>query len=192
MSGYNWFAGNTLQHTATHPNTLQHTATHCNTLQHTATHFNTLQHTATHCNTLQHTASHSKMSGYDRFAGAEGLRGLCHVKSVVADRCVAARGSVLQRAAVCCVVLQCAAMTRLRRGEPARLFHVESVVPDRCVAVCYSVLQYAVVCCSVLQCAVVCCSVSQYAAACCSVLHCAACAAMTRLRRGGPAQCVSR
>ena len=28
----------------------------------------------------------SKNSGYDRFAGPEGLRGLCNVKSVVADR----------------------------------------------------------------------------------------------------------
>jgi len=91
MSGYNWFAGNTL----------------CNTLQHTQTRCNTLQHTATHC---QHTASHSKMSGYDRFAGAEGLRGLCNVKSVVADRCVAACGSAVQCVAAFCSVLRCAAV----------------------------------------------------------------------------------
>lgn len=29
-----------------------------------------------------------KSSGFDRFAGVEGLRGLCHVKSIVIDRCV--------------------------------------------------------------------------------------------------------
>eukprot|EP00802_Teleaulax_amphioxeia_P007478 Tamp_07484.p1 GENE.Tamp_07484~~Tamp_07484.p1 ORF type:complete len:654 (-),score=134.46 Tamp_07484:393-2354(-) len=37
----------------------------------------------------------SKMSGYDRFAGPEGLRGLCHVKSVVADRFVYRGGPFL-------------------------------------------------------------------------------------------------
>jgi len=57
----------------------------------------------------------------------------------------------MQRAAVCCSVLQC-------------------------VAVCCSVLQCAAVCCSVLQCAAVCrmWRLICYIAVCCSVLQCVA------------------
>ena len=58
-------------------------------------------------------------------------------------RCVAACCSVLQRAAVCCSVLQSHWESQFHSKD-----HFES---RRCVAVCCSVLQYAAVCCSVLQ-----------------------------------------
>ena len=45
------------------------------------------------------------MSGYDRFAGPEGLRGLCNVKSVVADRfvCACLRASCVRASVFACV-----------------------------------------------------------------------------------------
>jgi len=62
-----------------------------------------------------------------------------------------------QGVAVCCSVLQCAAIRW-------------SVL--KCVA--RDVLQCLAVCCSVLQCVAVCCSVLQFVAVCCSVLQCVA------------------
>ena len=57
------YAGNTLQHTATHCNTLQHTATRCIVTNHSEENQgNTLQHTATHCNIPHISWGHSRTS----------------------------------------------------------------------------------------------------------------------------------
>ena len=87
---------------------------------------------------------------------------------------------MLQCVAVCCSVLQSAAVRPLPFSVARRPFvsypprHL-SHPPQRCVAVCgCRVLQCAAVCCSVLQCAAACCSVLQRDAVCCSVLQCVA------------------
>ena len=58
-------------------------------------------------------------------------------------------GSVLRYDAVCCSMLQCA-------------------------AVWCSVLRYVAVCCSTMQCVTIGCSVLQYVTVCCCMLHCVA------------------
>ena len=141
---------NTRKHTAIRCNTLQHTATYCNTLQHTSTRCNTLQHSTTLCNTLQHTATlpHTDTHRDDLCLKKELIS--CQASSftrrsfrpntiwcwedLLAIR-VVKFGCVLQCVAVCCSVLQCAALvlggfTSNPRGE-VRV----------CTAVCWSVLQ---------------------------------------------------
>ena len=71
-----------LHHFASHCNTLQHNVTLCITLHRTTTHCNALLHIATHCNTVQ-----------------EGTG--CNISG---------GRNVLQCVAVCCSVLQCAAV----------------------------------------------------------------------------------
>jgi len=87
----------------THYNTSKHTHTHYNTLQRTAIHCITLQHSATHCNTVGLFCRKSKQDNAE--GGGEGGGGL----QAKRYRFVAVSSSVLQRVAVCCSVMQCAA-----------------------------------------------------------------------------------
>ena len=120
---------------ATHCNTLQRTATHCNALQRTARHYNTLQNTATHCNTRQYTITHCKcvyvVCDTVQHPRCRVCMYVCNTLQHTATRCttlqhtdytatldaqcvcvlghptVPRQGSVLQRVAACCTVLQC-------------------------------------------------------------------------------------
>ena len=73
---------------------------------------------------------------------------------------------VFKPVAVCCSVLQCAAV----RCSALRVAVCCSVL--QCAAVCCSVLQYSAVLCSMVQRGAVWCSVVQCVTVCCSVLRC--------------------
>ena len=88
-----------MQQTATHGNTLQHTHTPAQTpgasLTQLAIHCNPLQPTASHYNKLQHTHTHQPK------------RPSHHGRSTPRHQLRAPVGSVLQRVALCCSMLQC-------------------------------------------------------------------------------------
>jgi len=66
---------------------------------------------------------------------------------------------VLYHVAVCCIVLQCVAVSERELGQLKRLLQVSCCVMLQCVVVCC-----VAVCCSVLRC-----SLLQSVAVCCSV-----------------------
>ena len=97
-------------------------------------------------------------------------------------QCVAVFCSVLQRDAVCCSGLQCAAaLTNIMRAFTQ--CNVLQYNELQCVAVCCSVQQCVPSCCNMLQHSqtlyvfahcVMCCSMFQYVVVCCSVWQCVA------------------
>jgi len=95
--------------TATHCNTLQHTAPHtvehCNTLYHT--HCYTLQHSATYCNTQQHTVTYTGT----HYTTLQHIMTRFYSSAFLCSRCVPRKSSLqVYHVAKCCSVLQCAAV----------------------------------------------------------------------------------
>ena len=90
--------------------------------------------------------------------------------AAVCLQCVAVCCSLLQCAAVClrCVAVYCSVLRSVGQLARVELCHVHT-------SVCCSMLQYVAVYCSLLQCAAVCCSVLQCVVAMrCSALQCIA------------------